>query len=458
MRNRPFEPDLQRSYDYLVHGDYDSQERSFLKGVKHLPPGSFLEVDVTSKNRSRPTTWWRVPTAETKLSFPDAAAALREQFLSSINFHLRSDVPVGMALSGGIDSSAIVCAVRHLAPDIPIHTFSYIADDSRLSEEKWVDLVNEKVRAIPHKVRVTGDDLMRDLDRLIAIQGEPFGSTSIYAQHRIYQLAKENGITVTLDGQGADELLAGYSGYPGQRLLSLFESRRFLAMHRFARSWAAWPNRSYWQAFMYLGKVVFPDSIYRYARKSLGRDFEPAWLKTNLLREAGVEFREARMPFRRDYRQRRVIEQLAHSLQIRGLPHLLRQGDRNSMAFSIESRVPFLTAQMAELLLSLPEHYLIAESGETKSVFRAAMRGIVPDAILNRRDKIGLATPEREWFLQGGQGMRKWFRDGDSIPFINRNELAAAFDAILDGKVPFSWQAWRWVNYIRWYGAQGFNG
>ncbi len=456
LRGRAFEPDLQRSYDYLVHGDYDSQERSFLKGVQHLPPGAFLDVDVASSVRAQPTIWWRAPTAETKLSFPDAVEAVREQFLFNAKLHLRSDVPVGMALSGGIDSSAVVCAVRHLAPDLPIHTFSYIADDSRLSEESWVDLVNEKVSAIPHKVRVTSDDLVRDLDRLIEIQGEPFGSTSIYAQYRVYQLAKEKGVTVTLDGQGADELLAGYEGYPGQRMLSLFESRRYLAMHRFATAWASWPGRSYYRAYMYLGRAALPDSIYRRARKVLGRDFEPDWLKNDLLREAGVKFREARTPLRSDCRRRRVIEQLAHSLQARGLPHLLRHGDRNSMAFSIESRVPFLTIEMAELLLSLPEHYLISESGETKRVFRAAMRGIVPDAILGRRDKIGLATPEREWFLRVGQGIREWFRAGFAIPFINRNELAAAFEAVLDGKAPFSWQAWRWANYIRWYELQGF--
>ena len=456
LRNKAFEPDLQRSYDYLVHGDYDSEERSFFKGVLHLPPGTFLDIDVTSTGRAEPTTWWQAPTAETDLSFPEAVDAVRQQFFFNLKVHLRSDVPLGMFLSGGIDSSAVVCAVRHLAPDMPIHTFSYIAEDSRISEERWVDLVNESVGAIPHKVRVTSDDLVRDLDRLIEVQGEPFGSTSVYAQYRVYQLAKENGITVTLDGQGADELLAGYEGYPGQRMLSLFESRRYVAMHQFARRWGAWPGRSYWRAYMYLGRVAFPDSVYRQARKALGRDFEPPWLNTNLLRESGVEFREARTPLRRDGRRKRVTEELAHNLQIRGLPHLLRHSDRNSMAFSIESRVPFMTVAMAELLLSLPEHYLISNSGETKLIFRAAMRGIVPNAILDRRDKIGLATPERKWFLRVAPRIREWFGPGFEIPFVNGKELAAAFDAVVDGTVPFSWQAWRWANYIRWYGAQGF--
>jgi asparagine synthase (glutamine-hydrolysing) len=452
LRDRPFGPDLQRSYDYLVHGDYDSQERSFLKGVLHLPPGTFLDMDLTSDDRAKPITWWRAPTDKTfERSFAEAAEAVREQFLQNVKLHLRSDVPLGMALSGGIDSSAVVCAVQHIAPEQPIYTFSYIADDHRISEDKWVDVVNEKVGAISRKVRVTAEELARDLDRMISIQGEPFGSTSVYAQYRVFQLAKENGVTVTLDGQGADELLAGYDGYPGQRMLSLMEGRRYIAMNRFARSWGAWPGRSYMRAYMYLGRAGFPDTLYQHARKALGRDFQPPWLCTRLLREAGVTFRETRTPLLAACRRRRVIEQLAHSLQVRGLPHLLRHGDRNSMAFSIESRVPFLTTGMAELLLSMPEHYLISDSGETKSVFRAAMRGIVPDAILDRRDKIGLATPEHEWFLRVAPKMRGWLGEGFDIPFINRKTLLASFDAVVEGRAPFSWQAWRWVNYIRWY-------
>jgi asparagine synthase (glutamine-hydrolysing) len=145
-------------------------------------------------------------------------------FLHNIRMHLRSDVPLGAALSGGIDSSAVVCAMRHVASDMPIHTFSFIADGSDVNEEHWVDRINAHVGAIPHKVRVSSLELVRDLDEMIRSQGEPFGGTSIYAQYRVYQLAREHGISVTLDGQGADEMLAGYIGYPGQRLRSLLEN------------------------------------------------------------------------------------------------------------------------------------------------------------------------------------------------------------------------------------------
>ena len=457
LRGKPSRPDLQRAYDYLVHGMYDSHERSFIEGVRHLLPGTLLDIDLHARQPARPETWWVAPTRQNdSLSFSSAVEAVRERFMHNIRMHLRSDVPLGAALSGGIDSSAVVCAIRHVEPDIPIHTFSYIAEGSDVSEEKWVDLVNDVTGATPHKVKATADELARDLDRIVSVQGEPFGSTSIYAQYRVFELARENGITVTLDGQGADEMLAGYHGYPGQRLLSLFENGRYGAMHGFARRWGQWPDRSYRRAWMYLGRSIFPDELYARARKVLGRNFRPAWLKVDLLREAGVTFREARPALSAANRGRRVVEELAYSLQVRGLPHLLRHGDRNAMAFSIESRVPFLTIPMAELLLSLPEDYLISDAGETKHVFRAAMRGIVPDAILDRRDKIGFATPERDWFLEMAPMMREWLRDAGDVPFLDRDALLSAFDAVVAGRAAFSWQVWRWVNYVRWYRLQGF--
>lgn len=452
LRGGRSRPDLQRAYDYLVHGDYDSQERTFVEGMSHLLPGAFIEIDLGARKIAEPELWWKPPIRETfKSSFEDAAEAVREQFLHNIRLNLRSDVPLGAALSGGIDSSAVVCAIRHVEPSIPIHTFSYIAKGSDVSEERWVDLVNEKVNAVSNKVSASALDLVQDLDALIAAQGEPFGSTSIYAQYRVFRLAREKGITVTLDGQGADELLAGYHGYPGQRLLSLYENGNYLAMHNFARRWSEWPGRSYDRAWMYLGRSVFPDDLYSRARKILGRDFQPAWLKTDMLHEAGVSFRELRPVRLPENRSRRVIEQLAYSLTKRGLPHLLRHGDRNSMAFSIESRVPFLTIPMAELLLSLPENYLISNEGETKRVFRAAMRGIVPDEILDRRDKIGFETPERDWLLSIAPVLREWLLDSGEVPFLDPTELVAGFDAIVSGRVPFSWQLWRWINYVRWY-------
>ena len=121
------------------------------------------------------------------------------------------------------------------------------------------------------------------------------------------------------------------------------------------------------------------------------------------------------------------------------------------MAFSIESRVPFLSLPLAEFLLSLPEHYLISNEGETKHVFREAMRGIVPDSHLDRKDKIGFATPESEWLLGMATEIRRWIEEAPEIDFIDKTEIIKEFNEVVDGKRKFDLKVWRWVNYLRWY-------
>lgn len=443
--------DWQRSYDYLAHGDYDSGASSFIEGVQHLPPGHLLRVALAD-GQLEIAAWWQARIAPVSpLSFADAAQALRDGFLASLRLHLRSDVPLGAALSGGIDSSAIVCGMRHVAPDAPIHTFSFIAEGSAVSEEPWVDLANTHARATAHKVVVAPADLARDLDDLIATQGEPFGSTSIYAQYRVFQHARAQGITVTLDGQGADELLAGYDGYPGQRLRSLLDTGQVTHAAAFLRNWARWPGRSIRSGVRAYAAANAAAPWYGLLRQASGASLQPQWLRPGVLAEAGVQLRYPAHRPAAAPRGRRVAAALADAISRRGLPALLRHGDRNSMRFSVESRVPFLTTNLADFLLSLPEHYLIGPHGETKRLLRAALRGIVPDAILDRRDKVGFVTPEQDWLRQIAPQAREWLREDTGLPFLDQRKVLDSFDAMMQGTRPFSWQAWRWINFTRWY-------
>lgn len=452
LRATDAKPDLQRSYDYLVHGDYDSSESTFVEGIKHLLPGHYLEFDLKSGVSTQPKAWWQPDISTTEnITFNEAKEKLRHLFLESIKLHLRSDVPLGIALSGGIDSSAVVSAVRYLQPDLPMQTFSYVATEKNISEEYWIDTLSKQMNTQSHKVYADQHQMQQDLDDMLLKQGEPFGGTSIYAQYRVFKLAKEQGVTVTLDGQGADELLAGYFGYPGHKLLSKLESEGLLAAHKYAKKWAQLPGGSYSLAWQYLGRIKLPNWLYAFARKKMGRDFAPAWLKVDYLATKNVKFTEKRDALSKANKGKRVREALANSLQGRGLPSLLRHGDRNSMAFSLESRVPFLTLPLAEFLLSLPEEYLISDEGVTKHIFREAMRGIVPDEILDRKDKIGFATPESEWLLSMSDTIQQWIDNAPEIAFINKQEIIKEFNRVVSGQRKFDLRVWRWVNYLRWY-------
>ncbi|WP_089956455.1 asparagine synthase (glutamine-hydrolyzing) [Limnohabitans sp. 2KL-3] len=450
----PTKPALnwQRSYDYLVHGDYDSNTETFYQGVHHLGPGHCMEINIQTGHVHSPKRWWYPNTQEAMgWKFADAVEQVREQFLHNVRLHLRSDVPLGAALSGGIDSSAVVCAMRHLEPDLPIHTFSFIAEDTQLNEEKWVDRVNRHVGAISHKVRVSSQDLMRDLDDMILTQGEPFGSTSIYAQYRVYQMAREHGVTVTLDGQGADEMLAGYDGYPGQRLRSLVETSQYANLFQFWNNWAEWPGRSHLIGLKYFASEMSDGNFYKLLRKLDGRKTVPTWINPEVLMEQGVSLIKPRLRPEGNIKGRRVIDELGLSLSKRGIASLLRHGDRNSMRFSVESRVPFLTIDFVKLLLSMPENFLISHEGQTKHVFRSAMSGIVPEDVLKRKDKIGFATSEYGLMKLMADQLKVVINTNLELPFINKKELIKEFDNKIFGHKNYSPQVWRWMNFALWH-------
>ncbi len=211
-------------YLYLRHGLTDHDDTSLWRDIRKLPAAHFLEISLDSPGTVQPRRYWCLDTdQQTRLSFPEAAAQLRDLFLHNIRLHLRSDVPVGAALSGGIDSTAIVSAMRQIqGADLDLHAFTYLANDAALSEEKWADLASQSSSANIHKTVFSADNLVEDIESLIYTLDEPFGSTSIYAQYCVFRLAHQHRIKVMLDGQGADELLGGYPSYLSARLLSLF--------------------------------------------------------------------------------------------------------------------------------------------------------------------------------------------------------------------------------------------
>lgn len=454
LDKRP-EPNVQRAYDYLVYGRYDDEAATFYKGIQNLLPGHLITVDLANNAAIKIECWHSLSIDRNEsVSYGEAVSEVRELFLNNIRLHLRSDVPVGAALSGGLDSSAVVCAMRYLEPDMPIHTFTYVASGTSIDEEYWADRVNDHIGAIPHKVHVTPDELAKDLDDMIRSQGEPFGSTSIYAQYRVFQCAKEAGIKVTLDGQGADEMLAGYSGYPQAYLQSLKDRSQYWQMLLFLWCWTKWPGRTKKQALKFFVAPFIPSWLKETARKLNGQNSAPEWLNLDALKEAGAATGFPEREISPEGRGRRLVEALRQALLGQGLASLLRHGDRNSMRWSIESRVPFLTADLASYLLSLPEEYLISSDGETKHIFRAAMRGIVPDEILDRKDKIGFETPEQKWLNVLAGQIEGWMAVASKIPFLNAEICKQEVAQIISGKKSFSWQAWRLINYCRWWQLQ----
>ncbi len=448
-------PSQQAAFDFLRYGHYDRGEDTFFAGIRRLIAGHVADFDVASGVLSPPRRWWSPDVSELPaISLDDAADEFRERFLDSVRLHLRSDVALGAALSGGLDSSSIVCAMRHLEPDLPIHTFSFVAPGSAVDESRWVDLVAGHVGAISHKVEVDAGGLARDFDDMLIAQGEPFGSTSIYAQYVVYRAFREHGVTVSLDGQGADELLAGYHGYPGYRLRSYLDRGQYAKGAAFFANWSRWPGRGVERAIHDFGPVLAPQWLRPLGLRLVGRSQIPEWVDRGELGDFRLAWRGKDASSSRES-GRALMSVLRSELSGGGLDRLLRHGDRNSMRWSIESRMPFLTTGLAEFVLRLPEDYLVRPDGETKQVLRRAMSGILPEEVATRRDKIGFEVPEAGVVASVVSGNPGWQDGLQEFPFLRVEHLVNAVDEMVMNPRRYTGFAWRAFCLGRWAATTG---
>jgi asparagine synthase (glutamine-hydrolysing) len=424
--------------------------QSIFKDIECLLPGESLTVDLDGVERADWERWYRPSGLATyDKPFATAAREVRDAFLESVGLHLKADVRVGCALSGGLDSSAIVMAMRHLlGAKGEVHTVSHVARSSAKNEERWIDVANAAAGAVAHKVAPDPQDLTSDIDDLIPGQGEPFGTTSIYAQYRVFREAKRQGLTVMLDGQGADELLAGYAGYMTNYLWELLRQNRWADAVHLLTSKDARAKSSVPSQLLRLVSAYAPAPILDAVGRLLGRGSFPRWLRTG---EISQQTKELEPGYRKRWRVG-LKSSLSDSV-LNILANLLRYEDRNSMRFSIESRVPFLSNRFADLVLSMPPHYIIGPAGQTKYVFREAMRGLVPEAILERRDKIGFENDERAW-LRGAAAWVNGLLEASKgrSRFVDTNRLRAEWNRFLGHDRSPVAHLWSTFLYLRWLG------
>lgn len=449
--------DPQVAFDYLAHAQVDHREETFIHGVYQVPAAHFLEIDMSAPNvRIDPTRFWSIDLDRRRDATPqEAADEFRRLFMDSVTLHLRSDVPLGSCLSGGLDSSAIVCAVAELVgTGAERHTFSYVAREAGIDESAFADLVNRHTGATGHRIESDPVELVSDMRELIRVQDYPFASTSIYAQARVFGLAKDNGIRVMLDGQGADELLAGYRSYLGAHFTQMLVTGRLAALGRSIARAVRQPDVSPAMLALWTGAVMVPQAWHRAARAVVREPVVPPWLRSDWVDTNVQQVVRDRTGVKN--RRHALREYMAHQLTVSSLPALLRYEDRNSMAYSIESRVPFLTPAIAEFLFALPDDEVLRD-GVTKPVLRRAMRGLVPDAILDRKDKIGFATPERTWLVGPlADYVRKTLTSdvAHEIPALEPTKMLQEFERVAAGTQRFSFTTWRWINLIEWTRTQ----
>jgi asparagine synthase (glutamine-hydrolysing) len=453
----------QRVYDFLNWGITDHTDETLFKDVFQLRGGQAFELcldDFSSTNDKFATgaklpvfTWYELKPRTFRGTQADSAEQFRTKLIDSVKLHLRADVPVGSCLSGGLDSSSIVCIANQLLHDQNAHllqrTFSACTDVAKFDERNWIDIVVNATGVKAHYVYPALSGLFSDVADITWHQDEPFGSTSIYAQWNVFRLAAENKVKVMLDGQGADEQLAGYHGYFGPHLATLFKSLRWMTLLKEAKAMRRLHGYSYTKAAAYLASASLPESIKNALRRATGRvEHSPDWLNMDAL---GCKAENPLLPIGAagaDTVQALSIAQLTAS----NLQMLLHWEDRDSMGHSIESRVPFLDYRLVEFVLGLPDEYKLS-GGVTKRVLRAGMSGILPDAIRDRMDKIGFATPEETWLRETASDL---FREklqvvlAESSEIFNKEACQQMLEDIISGTSRFNFLPWRLISFGEW--------
>jgi asparagine synthase (glutamine-hydrolysing) len=437
-------PDDATVYRYLQFRVHDDTERTFFAGVTRLMPGEMAVVSPGGDvRRSTYTSLYADLRALATERRPYDAAA-QEDFAATLKDAVRSrlcsDVPVGTALSGGLDSSTIVAVIS----DLLVHhdreassvgarqqSFSAVFPGERNDEERYVDLIAAQCTALTvHKVRPSLDGFLRDLDDFIGTQEEPVISTGPYAQYCVMREASRH-VTVMVDGQGADEMLAGYVPYYVVHLRQLRRQGHHL---RAAVELAAAAD-TLWR----LGRERVKDRLLRRAGRGSTTLLHPAF---------AAAFAGERLHVVPDDLKARLEDDLfRHSL-----PALLRYEDRNSMRFSVEGRVPFVSMDVLRALWSLDDTAIV-RGGWNKRVLRDATRDLLPDEVNRRRNKIGFTTPEDAWFRRMADHVRDVFAS-DSFggrPYFDRAAVLDTFDRYLAGDANTETMTfWRAMNVELW--------
>jgi asparagine synthase (glutamine-hydrolysing) len=436
----------QTVYEFLsgVFGEHSN--RTFFQDVRQLPAAHYILIPCLSPETAVPVCYWEVKRKSAGRIAPEQSSSrFRELFEKSVELNMRSDVPVGVSLSGGTDSSSITATARFTqGPGYPLHTFSYVADDPQLSEQRWCEIVTRATSTTQHWVYIQPGELIRDFEQLVRVQEQPFGSPTIYAQYRIFRCAHEEGVKVILSGQGADQYL-GYIHHLPVRLASLLRQGRWVAALRFLRYAKALQIRGGLR-FRSLVRHTLPKGLVD-AAKSL-RASGPPGVNREWFHERGIG-----LPMTCHRENDSSLHDLLKQNLMETLPGLMRIEDRNAMAFSVENRVPFLTTELVDFVFSLPEEEIISERGRCKAVLLRAMESVVPKEILERRDKIGFAMPVAKLNRQTEMWLEESLRDAAAIPVLQASQVEKHLKVTIRERPtdPESQRwLWRWLTFIAW--------
>lgn len=407
---------------YLTRGLLDFSDETFFEKVQQFPAASFQILSLSEDTRIGAQThrFWQHPVELGELPVPGqvAVSEVRELFIDSVRLRLRSDVPVGVLLSGGVDSSSILGATAATSALENVTVLSVVSDDPVLNEERFIDSMARYVGSSVVKLNVSSHPqrLMDTLSDACWFNDSPLGAISSLAHIDLMRQASERGIKVLLTGQGADEQLGGYNKFLYFYLMGLMKSGKYATALRtilqFARNSATFSEFRLSEAMRYIGRRQLSEGTY--------------------ISSENQHYDSVDIGFQGSYEKREWVD-----LTRTSVPALLHSEDRMSMSKSVEMRVPFLDYRLVELLARVHPSAKFA-GGWTKSIFRQAMDGLIPDDIRYRRDKKGFTVPGEEWVrvLLKDELARVFRSDmlADRLGLVIADKLRASYERFCNGK------------------------
>lgn len=447
-------------YNYLADGvNEDSDETTFYKYIKSFPAANYLVADFNN-NTSFNKRYWNIDIDSFRkkwINGKNPYKTLRELFESSVSLRLRSDVEVGVCLSGGLDSSAILGCASSLRTN-PIQTFSSIYEDEDCNEEKYIEDVNKMWNTVPHYVKPDQDEkeFVNHLKEIIYHHGQPVNGASLFSQYKVMQMAGNN-VKVVLDGQGADELFGGYLYYYSFYIKDLADRISFASRFKLIKEMVI--LRKYWPDMM---QSISADDIIQAVglknshcfidqkRMELAkRESDLAFYSKDFLAGINRVNSKEELPW---MLSSNLNTKLCRDLVKDSIPSLLHNEDGNSMTFSVESRVPFLDYRIVEFSLALDGEYKI-KNGWTKRIMRKSLKKYLPKSVIKRRNKMGFPAPFARW-LRTGDGKEEYKKL--IYAFARRNvvpekTIDVIYNSHIKGEADYSELLFRYMCLEIWY-------
>lgn len=425
---------------YLAFGTTANPYQNLFEHIVDIEPGCNYQFNLNTQKLTKEVYY----SIDDKLPINTANIKTNTQkfealFNDSIALHLRSDVEIGSCLSGGLDSSAIVYSASKQLKDNSLKTITAAYQNKIIDESDYAKLVANDLKNVTDIYTYPdAKTLIADMDKLIYAQDLPIGSTSIFAQWEVMKCASENNIKVLLDGQGADEILGGYYNFAGIHLIELLKSFKFIQFFK--------EYQLLKQNFTPQIKNAVLRAAYYYLPEKLQQQLRAKErLSYNFIKEDKLKELDLQIPKRGG---KTFDEHINLSVKF-GMYELLRYEDRNSMAFSIESRVPFLDHRLVEFIRTLPTNQKI-QGGWTKYILRKMLDEKLNNKVVWRKDKKGFVTPQQDWKNELMKTLTTELKDSELPPLMNRNYVLQLCNKDLGNASHLS-EFWRAYSVVKWY-------